>query len=76
MRMQPSDRGLGSQKLRRMARVSLVGVAALVAAACGSTTSTSTSSGTGTNPGVPSAITATSYTPDINATMSLLKPLT
>ncbi len=76
MRMQPSDRGLGSQKLRRMARVSLVGVAALVAAACGSTTSTTSSSGTGTNPGVPSAITATSYTPDINATMSLLKPLT
>jgi D-xylose transport system substrate-binding protein len=76
MHMQPTVRGLGSQKLRKLSRLSLVGVAALVAAACGSTSSTSSSSSSVSNPGVPSSITVSTYTPDLNATMSLLKPLT
>jgi D-xylose transport system substrate-binding protein len=65
---------MGSQKWRSLSRLSLVSVAALVATACGSSSTSTTT--TVSNPGVPSAITATSYTPDLAATMSLLQPLT
>jgi len=58
-----------------MGQLSLVAVGALVVAACGSSSATSSSSSV-SNPGVPSGITLSSLSPDLNATMSLLKPLT
>jgi D-xylose transport system substrate-binding protein len=58
-----------------MSRVTLVGAAALVAAACGSS-STPSGSGTATNPGVPSSISVSAFTTDIASTMGTLKPLT
>ena len=75
MRLQDGVRGLGSRNLSRVSKVALVGTAALVAAACGSSSPASSSSGA-TNPGVPSGITATAFTTDIASTMNLLKPLT
>ncbi len=77
MRMEQTSRDQGSRKLRRFSRLSLVAVGALVAAACGSTSATSTAkSSSASNPGVPSSITLSSFSPDLNSTMSLLKPLT
>jgi D-xylose transport system substrate-binding protein len=57
-----------------MTGFSLVAVGALVAAACGSTSSSSSSS-TAVAPAFPSAITLSSLTPDLQSTMSQLKPL-
>jgi D-xylose transport system substrate-binding protein len=75
MRVQQHSRGTVLQRLSTVSRVTLVGVAALVAAACGSGSTGPSSSGTTTNPGVPSGITVSSFTTDIAATMSQLKPL-
>jgi D-xylose transport system substrate-binding protein len=60
-----------------MTGLSLVAVGAMVAAACGSTSSTSSSSSSSTAvaPAFPAAVTLTSLTPDLESTMSLLKPL-
>ena len=69
-------RGQGSHNLGRMGRLSLVAVAAIGAAACGSTSGTSSATASATNPGVPSTISVSAFTPDIASTMSLLKPLT
>ena len=80
MRMQQIVGGHGSHKLRRMSRLSLVAAGAIVAAACGSTSAASTAKSSSTaaasNPGLSSSVTLSSFTPDLNATMSLLKPLT
>ena len=80
MRVQQITGGQGSHRVRRLSQLSLVAVGALVAAACGSTSSSTTanssSSSSVSNPGVPSSLTLSSYTPDIASTMSLLKPLT
>jgi D-xylose transport system substrate-binding protein len=76
MRKEQDMWGTVSQHLSKMSRVTLVGAAALVAAACGSSSPGSSSPGTTTNPGVPSGISVSSFTPDIAATMSQLKPLT
>jgi D-xylose transport system substrate-binding protein len=60
-----------------MSGLSLATVGAIVLAACGSSSSTSSSSSAAaSNPGVPSSISVTSYTPDLASTMSLLQPLT
>ena len=76
MRMDQTTGGQGSHKLRKMTGFSLVAVGAMVAAACGSTSSTSSSSSsTAVAPTFPSAVTLTSLTPDLESTMSLLKPL-
>jgi D-xylose transport system substrate-binding protein len=75
MHLQDGIRGRGSQRLSKMSKLTLVGAGALVAAACGSTT-TGSSSPAASNPGVPSGISVTAFTPDINSTMALLKPLT
>jgi len=75
MHIQGMIRDRGSHKLQRMGQLSLVAVGALVVAACGSSSATSSSSSV-SNPGVPSGITLSSLSPDLNATMSLLKPLT
>jgi D-xylose transport system substrate-binding protein len=75
MRLQDGIRGRGSHRLSKLSRVTVVGGAALVAAACGSS-SPSTSGGTVSNPGVPSGVTVSSFTTDISSTMGLLKPLT
>ena len=78
MRMDQTNGGQGSHKLRKMTGFSLVAVGAMVAAACGSTSSTSSSSSSSTAvaPAFPAAVTLTSLTPDLASTMSLLKPLT
>jgi len=73
MRLQDGVKGQGS--LSKASRLTVVGAAALVAAACGSSTTGSGSSGA-TNPGVPSGITVSAFTTDIASTMNLLKPLT
>ena len=75
MHLQDGIRGRGSQHLSKMSKLTLVGAGALIAAACGSTT-TGSSSPAASNPGVPSGISVSAFTPDINSTMSLLKPLT
>ncbi len=75
MRLQDAVRGRGSQKFSKASKLSLVGAAALVAAACGST-STPAGSSSATNPGVPSTITVSAFSTDIAGTMSSLKPLT
>jgi len=77
MRMDQTNGGQGSHKLRKMTGFSLVAVGAMVAAACGSTSSTSSSSSSSTAvaPAFPAAVTLTSLTPDLESTMSLLKPL-
>jgi D-xylose transport system substrate-binding protein len=75
MRLQDGIRGRGSHGLSKLSRVAVVGGAALVAAACGSSTP-GTSGGTTTNPGVPSGITVSAFTTDIAGTMGQLKPLT
>jgi D-xylose transport system substrate-binding protein len=76
MRLQDVVRGRRSRDLSKVSRLTVVGAAALVAAACGSSTTGSSGSGTATNPGVPAGITVSAFTTDIGATMSLLKPLT
>jgi len=58
-----------------LSRVTLVGGAALVAAACGSTSTGNTGSAV-SNPGAPSGMTVSSFTTDISGTMGQLKPLT
>ncbi len=76
MRVQEFTRDRGSHKLRRLSTLSLVGVGAVVAAACGSTSSPTTASSS-TAPAVfPSGISLTGLSPDLNSTMSQLKPLT
>jgi len=75
MRLQDGIRGRGSHGLSKLSRVTLVGGAALVAAACGSTSTGNTGSAV-SNPGVPSGVTVSSFTTDIASTMSQLKPLT
>jgi D-xylose transport system substrate-binding protein len=67
--------GQGSHNLGRMGRLSLVAVAAIGAAACGSTSGTSSATASASNPGVPSTISVSAFTPDIASTMSLLQPL-
>lgn len=74
MRLQDGVRGRGSQ-VSKLSKLTIVGTAALLAAACGSA-STGSSGATTTNPGVPSSITISSFTTDIASTMGLLKPLT
>jgi D-xylose transport system substrate-binding protein len=59
-----------------MSKVTVVGVGALVAAACGSSTPGTSSSGTASNPGVPSGISVTAFSTDIASTMGSLKSLT
>jgi D-xylose transport system substrate-binding protein len=76
MRLQDAVRGRGSQKFSKASKLTVVGAAALVAAACGSTSTPATSSAGATNPGVPSSITVSAFTTDIASTMSALKPLT
>jgi D-xylose transport system substrate-binding protein len=76
MRLQDMVRGRRSRDLSKVSRLTVVGAAALVAAACGSSSTSPSSSGTATNPGVPAGITVSAFTTDIGATMSLLKPLT
>ncbi len=74
MRLQDGVRGRGSQSISKASKVTLVGTAALLAAACGSTT---TSGGNSlSNPGVPSGVTVSAFSTDIAATMSQLQPLT
>ena len=75
MRLQDAVRGRGSQKFSKASKLTVVGAAALVAAACGSTSTPASSSGA-SNPGVPSSITVSAFTTDIASTMSALKPLT
>ena len=76
MRMDQTNGGQGSHKLRKMTGFSLVAVGAMVAAACGSTSSSpASSSSTAVAPAFPAAVTLTSLTPDLESTMSLLKPL-
>jgi D-xylose transport system substrate-binding protein len=53
-----------------------VGTAALVVAACGSTSTGGSSSAAVSNPGVPSGISVSSFTTDIASTMGQLKSLT
>ena len=76
MRLQDGIRGRGLRDLSKASKLTLVGTAALVAAACGSTSTGGSSSAAGSNPGVPSGVTVSSFTTDIASTMSLLKPLT
>jgi D-xylose transport system substrate-binding protein len=76
MRLQDGIRGRGSHRLSKLSRVTVVGGAALVAAACGSTSTSTSGSGAVSNPGVPSGVTVSSFTTDISSTMGLLKPLT
>jgi D-xylose transport system substrate-binding protein len=75
MHLQDGIRGRGLRDLSKASRLTLVGAGALVVAACGSS-STPAGSGTATNPGVPSGISVTAFTTDIQSTMGLLKPLT
>jgi D-xylose transport system substrate-binding protein len=75
MRLQDGIRGRGSRGLSKLSRVTVLGGAALVVAACGSSTP-GTSGGTTTNPGVPSGITVSAFTTDIAGTMGQLKSLT
>jgi D-xylose transport system substrate-binding protein len=74
MRLQDGVRGKGS--LSKASRLTVVGAAALVAAACGSSTPSSSGGSGATNPGVPSGVTVSAFTTDVAATMGLLKPLT
>jgi D-xylose transport system substrate-binding protein len=74
MRLQDGIRGRGPHGLSKLSRVAVLGGAALVAAACGST-STGSSGGV-SNPGVPSGVTVSSFTTDIASTMGQLKSLT
>jgi D-xylose transport system substrate-binding protein len=76
MRLQTGIRGQGSHRLSKASKVTLVATAGLLAAACGSTSTGGSSSGTVSNPGVPSGVTVSSFSTDIAATMSQLKPLT
>ena len=75
MRLQDGIRGRGSHGLSKLSQVTLVGGAALVAAACGSTSTGNTGSAV-TNPGVPSGVTVSAFTTDIASTMGTLKSLT
>jgi D-xylose transport system substrate-binding protein len=75
MRLQDGIRGRRSHRLSKLSRVTVLGGAALVAAACGST-STTTSGSTVSNPGVPSGISVSGFTTDIASTMGTLKSLT
>jgi D-xylose transport system substrate-binding protein len=76
MRLQDGIRGRGSHGLSKLSRVTVVGGAALVAVACGSTSTGTSGSGTASNPGVPSGVTVSSFTTDIASTMGQFKPLT
>jgi D-xylose transport system substrate-binding protein len=59
-----------------LSRVTVVGGAALMAVACGSTSTGTSGSGAVSNPGVPSGVTVSAFSTDIASTMGLLKPLT
>jgi D-xylose transport system substrate-binding protein len=76
MRLQDGVRGRGSQNISKASKLTLVGTAALLAAACGSTSTGSSGGSTLSNPGVPSGVTVSAFSTDIAATMSQLQPLT
>jgi D-xylose transport system substrate-binding protein len=76
MRLQDGIRGRGPHGLSKLSRVTVVGGAALMAVACGSTSTGTSSSGAVSNPGVPSGVTVSAFSTDIASTMGLLKPLT
>jgi D-xylose transport system substrate-binding protein len=76
MRLQHGIRGRGPSQLSKFSKLTLVGSAALLAAACGSSSTGGSGSSNVSNPGVPSGVTVSSFTTDIGATMGLLKPLT
>jgi D-xylose transport system substrate-binding protein len=75
MRLQHGIRGRGPSGLSKISRVTLVGSAALLAAACGSS-STGSGGSSVSNPGVPSGVTVSSFSTDIGASMGQLKQLT
>ena len=75
MHLQDGIRGRGSQQFSKASKLTVVGAAAIVAAACGST-STPASSSAASNPGVPSGIYVSAFTTDIASTMGALKSLT
>jgi D-xylose transport system substrate-binding protein len=72
--MHKSKGGLRSRSLRPVAWVSLAAVVSLAAAACGSTASSGTSSG-GSNK-IPAGLSTSSFTVNLESTMSKLKSLT
>jgi D-xylose transport system substrate-binding protein len=76
MHLQDGIRGRGLRDLSRVSKLTLVGTAALVAAACGSTSTGSSNSAAASNPGVPSGISVSAFSTDIASTMGQLKPLT
>ena len=76
MHLQDGIRGRGLRDLSKASKLTLVGTAALVAAACGSTSTGGSSSAAVSNPGVPSGISVSSFTTDIASTMGTLKSLT
>ena len=76
MHLQDGIRGRGLRDLSKASKLTLVGTAALVAAACGSTSTGGSSSAAVSNPGVPSGISVSAFTTDIASTMGTLKPLT
>jgi len=79
MRVHLITGGQGSHKLQRLGKLSLVGMGVLVAAACGSTSSTTSSPASSSAAAAavfPSGLSLSSLSPDLNASMSLLKPLT
>jgi D-xylose transport system substrate-binding protein len=76
MHLQDGIRGRGLRDLSKASRLTLVGAGALVVAACGSSSTGSSSPASASNPGVPSGISVTAFTTDIQSTMGLLKPLT
>jgi len=76
MHLQDGIRGRGLRDLSKASKLTLVGTAALVVAACGSTSTGGSSSAAVSNPGVPSGISVSSFTTDIASTMGQLKSLT
>src|SRR5579863_10184375 len=76
MHLQDGIRGRGLRDLSKASKLTLVGTAALVVAACGSTSTGGSSSPAVSNPGVPSGISVSSFTTDIASTMGQLKSLT
>jgi D-xylose transport system substrate-binding protein len=76
MHLQDGIRGRGLRDLSKAGKLTLVGTAALVAAACGSTSTGTSSSAAASNPGVPSGISVSAFSTDIASTMGTLKPLT
>jgi hypothetical protein len=65
MHLQDGIRGRGLRDLSKASKLTLVGTAALVVAACGSTTTGSSSPASVSNPGVPSGISVSAFSTDI-----------